>query len=86
MNFQVLGAQTPWARILKDFKGFEAPRLTQIEIWKEFIKVFGDFRSLPEAPRVLSLLISLNFFVFHEFPGFLLKITFDFGTPFFFTF
>ena len=28
---------------------------------KEFIKVFGDFRSLPEAPRVLSLLISLDF-------------------------
>ena len=86
MNFQVLGAQTPWARILKDFKGFEAPRLAQIEIWKEFIKVFGDFRSLPEAPRALSLLIPLNFLDFLEFPAFLLKITFDFGTPIFFTF
>ena len=48
----------------KDFKGFERPRLARIEIWKEFIKVFGDFRSLPEAPRVLSLLISL---ISHDF-------------------
>ena len=49
----------------KDFKGFERLRLARIEIWKEFIKVFGDFRSLPEAPRVLSLLISLISHDFH---------------------
>ena len=28
----------------KDFKGFEKPRLAQIEIWKEFGRNLKDFR------------------------------------------
>ena len=48
----------------KDFKGFERPRLAQIEIWKEFgrkLKDFGWFSIVPEAARASALLIFLAF-------------------------
>ena len=51
----------------QDFKGFERPRLVQIEIWKEIGRNLKDFRRfsiVPEAARASALLIFLAFACF----------------------
>ena len=51
----------------QDFKGFERPRLVQIEIWKEIGRNLKDFRRFPKVPEASGasalsfLLIFLDF-------------------------
>ena len=52
----------------QDFKGFERPRLVQIEISKEIGRNLKDFRRFPKAPEAAGASALLIFIEFFDFP------------------